>query len=169
MDTIDHSIRQVQKGRLDMRRHRGRVKSVDLNGDGGVGLVKARLEGQSKGSASLRGLGGERDSLCLVLKLIQLVQTAVHHVVTMRAHALGAVNISVLGVADTAADLSMVKAVEGERLSELVELKVLVGKLRSAKGEVIDVLAGTVPRAVIGARSALASLSFVAVKALALA
>ena len=45
----------------------------------------------------------------------------------------------------------------------------LVGKLSGTEGELVDVFAGTVSRTVIGASGALASLSFVAVKALALA
>mmetsp|Transcript_19579 Transcript_19579/g.32952 ORF Transcript_19579/g.32952 Transcript_19579/m.32952 type:complete len:377 (-) Transcript_19579:22-1152(-) len=169
VDAIDDSIGEVQKSRLDVGRHRGGGGSVDLDRDGGVGLIEARLEGQSKGSAGLGGLSSEGDSLGLVLQLIQLVEAAVHHVITMRAHALGAVHIAVLGVADTAADLSVVEAVVSERLLQLSELKVLVGELSGTKGELVNVLAGPVAGAVIGASSALATLSFVTLKALALA
>jgi hypothetical protein len=169
MDAIDDSIGEVQEGRLDVGGHGGGAGGVNLNRDGGEGLVEARLEGQGEGSASLRSLSGEGDSLGLVLGIVQLVLATVHHVVTVRAHALGAVHITELRVAHAAAHLGVVEALVGEGLLELGELEVLVGELGGAEGELVDVFAGAVSGAVIGARSALAALAFVAVKALALA
>jgi hypothetical protein len=86
----------------------------------------------------------------------------------MRAHTLGAVNITVLRVTDTSTDLVVVESIVGERLRQLSELHVLIGKLSGTKGKLVDVLASTMTRAVIGARSTLASLSFVTIEALAL-
>lgn len=172
MDTIDNTIGQVEKSRLDVGRHGGGAGRVDLNGGGGEGLVETRLESQGESSASLSSgtvSNGEGDSLGLVLGLVQLVLAAVHHVITERAHALGAVHISVLRVADAAAGLGVVELVVAEGLLELGELEVLVGELSSAEGKLIDVFAGTVSRAVIGARRALAALAFVALEALTLA
>jgi hypothetical protein len=83
----------------------------------------------------------------------------------MRAHALGAVNISVLRIANTAASLVVVKSVVSKGLFELGELKVLVGELSGTKGQLIHVFASSMSRTVIGARSALASLTFVPVEA----
>jgi hypothetical protein len=87
----------------------------------------------------------------------------------MRAHALGAINISILGVANTAAYLTVIKAIVSESLLKLVELKVLVRELSGTKSKLIDVLASSMSGAVIRARGALASLSFVTVEAFTLA
>jgi hypothetical protein len=170
MDTVNNTIGEVEQGRLNVRRHSRRGGSVDLDGDGGESLVKARFEGEGKSSLgkSTGTVSGESDSLSLILSIIQLVQTTVHHVIPMGTHALGTVNISVLRIADTATDLVVVKSVVCEGLLRLGELHVLMRKLSSTKGELIDVLTGSMTRAIIGARSALASLTFVTIKALAL-
>jgi hypothetical protein len=167
MDTVNHSIRKIEKGRLDMRRHSSRAVSVDLNGDGGEGLIQSRLESQGECLSSLSGSGSKSNSLSLVLNIIVLVQATIHHVISMRAHALGAVNIAILGVANAASDLTVVKAIVSESLLKLVELKVLIRKLGGTEGKLVDVFASSMAGAIIGARSALAALSFVTVKAFA--
>jgi len=87
----------------------------------------------------------------------------------MRAHALGAVHISVLRVTDAATNLIMVESVVIEALLELGELHVLVRELSGTEGKLVDHFAGSMSGAVIRARGALASLAFVALKALTLA
>jgi hypothetical protein len=85
----------------------------------------------------------------------------------MWAHALGAIEVTVLRITHTGTNLVLVESMVSERLFVLGELKVLVRELSGTEGELIDVLASTMTRAIIGARGALASLSFVAIKALA--
>jgi hypothetical protein len=83
----------------------------------------------------------------------------------MWAHALRAVVVTILRITDTATNLVLVESTVGESLVQLSEFKVLVRELSGTKGELVDVLASTMTRAVIGARSTLATLSFVAFKA----
>jgi hypothetical protein len=82
----------------------------------------------------------------------------------MWAHTLGAVVVTILRITDTATNLVLVESTVGESLVQLSEFKVLVRELSGTKGELVDVLASTMPRAVIGARSTLAALSFITLK-----
>jgi hypothetical protein len=84
----------------------------------------------------------------------------------MWAHALGAIEVTILRIAHAATNLVLVESTIGERLFVLGELKVLMRELSSTEGELIEVLTSTVTRAIIGARGTLASLSFVTIKAL---
>jgi hypothetical protein len=166
MNTINDTIREVEKSRLDMRRHGSGAGCGYFNRNSGEGFVQARLEGKGKSSTSLSSTGLESDSLGLVLDIIKLVQAAVHHVVTMWAHALRAVEVTVLRITDAAADLVLVESTVSERLAVLGKLKVLVREFSGTEGKLVEVFASTMTRAIIGARGTLAPLSFVSIKAL---
>jgi hypothetical protein len=86
----------------------------------------------------------------------------------VRAHSLGAVHISVLGIAHALSALQAIPFLIGD---SVVGVRLEVGHaslaIHRAQSEVVDVLAGSVAGAVIGARRSGASLAFVTVKALA--
>jgi hypothetical protein len=111
---------------------------------------------------------GEADSLSLESGISGEVIASIHHVIAVRAHALRAVNIGVLGITNATTGLVLVPAVVGEALGLLEELFVAVVELNSSICKVLEVLASAVAGTVIGAHGALASLALVAVEALAL-
>lgn len=115
MDAINDPIGQVQKSSFNGIGHSERGRSADFNGDCGESLVEARLEGQGESSTSSSCSSAEEiDSLSLVLNLIQLVKAAIHHIIAVRAHALGAIRIAVLRVTNATTDLQVIKAVIGK-------------------------------------------------------
>jgi hypothetical protein len=85
----------------------------------------------------------------------------------MRTHSLGAVDISVLGITFA---LSVLLAVPTFVSDLVVGVRLKVGNtpltIHSSKGKVVDVLAGAMPRTIIGTRGSGASLAFVTVETL---
>jgi len=97
-----------------------------------------------------------------------LVDSGVKNVVTVGAHSLGAVEVTVQGIAHASALLVAVPVVVSEGLGLSKETLRGVIVPGGSVVEVLDVLASTVTGAVVGAGSALAALALIAIEALAL-
>lgn len=175
LNIVDHSVGQLEEGVLN-----GEDKLVGVsvfrlenNRSGAESLVQLGLEGQGESVAVEFVdvvLVDEPQALHLVLERLGAVNSSVHHIVTIGAEALGAVHIAVFGVTHAGAGFLVVPLVEGEGLHVLHELATLVsveGAVGIAEG--LDVLAGAVAGAVVGAGGSLAALALVALEALALA
>jgi hypothetical protein len=174
-DTINNLIGEHQESKLHIVRELIVVETIGVahhNGDGGEGLVQLGLERKSEClrvdvlSLNLREV--ELDSLDVLVKGQVLVNSVVQDIVAVRAHSLGAVKVAIQGIAHASTLLVAVPIVVGEglRLHEEALLGIIVPGGSVVK--VFDVLAGTVAGAVVGAGSALAALTLVAIEALAL-
>jgi hypothetical protein len=166
---VDDSVGQVQQGEVDVVDQIRHVGVIEHDRDGGEGLVQAGGEGERK-RAVVEVIGVQIGSLEVEgLHLILLGNKKSiadgEDVISVGAHALGAVNIAIGGVADTAASLACVPnvVVVGE-LSALDVGNGVVIPLRRV-GHVLNVLAGSVARAIVGARGTLASLALVTIEA----
>jgi hypothetical protein len=175
LNGVNNSVGQSQESILDGNNKimGGSVAALELNRSGGEGLVQLGLEGKGKSLATEGidiGVVVEPDVLDLVLLCLVEVITLVHHIIAPGAEALRAVNITELGVADAGTSLLVVPLVEGGGFDVLDELAAeSIGAVEGAVGKAkgLDVLAGSVAGAIIGAGSSLASLAFVSLEALA--
>mmetsp|Transcript_41403 Transcript_41403/g.103473 ORF Transcript_41403/g.103473 Transcript_41403/m.103473 type:complete len:209 (+) Transcript_41403:343-969(+) len=152
---------------------------VEVNRKCGEGLVQLTLEGQSKGAVAvlvvlqIALVGQEVQLLDLVLMGVQQVVSLVHDIITVLAQSLGAINITILGVALTAASLVAVPAVVWESVGVLGKEtvnaghSVLVISLDLSERHVLNILAAAMTGAIIRTGSSLAALAFISGEALA--
>jgi len=170
--TINHLVGKHHKGKLNVVGKFSMIKVIRVTHhkwDSSEGLVKLGLEGHSKGLAvdigSLHSGEVELEELDVLVQDQVLVDTSVQNIVTIGAHSLGAINIAVQGIADTSALLMSVPTVVVKGLGVSMESSGLVVVPGGLEVQVLNVLAGTVTRAVIGAGSSLAALALIAIKA----
>jgi hypothetical protein len=149
-NTVDDTVRKVEEGELDVSGEVRQVKDggvIEYDGDGGEGLVKLRLESQSKGfSTKRRGIADgrrEEEGLCLVFERDEEVVTSVENVIAVRTHSLRTIHITISGITDTSSDLAGIPASVREGLWVAVEADNAVLVPGSSVEQVIDVFAGT--------------------------
>lgn len=93
----------------------------------------------------------------------------IEDIVSIGAHSLRAINVAISWITDATTNLAVIPATVGEGLGVLNEESVVIVSIGSCEMQVLDVLACSMSRAIIGAGSSLAALSFIPIKALALA
>jgi len=105
----------------------------------------------------------------LVLNSHITINSGIHHIIPVGAKAFGAINITILGIANAGTSLLVVPLIQAKGLNVLDKLTLLVTiERRVSITKRLNVLAGTVTRAIIGAGGSLASFAFVSLEALAL-
>jgi hypothetical protein len=165
--TIDHVVGELHESILHVV-SKSEVARGEVNRGGGESLVDLRLEGKSKGVRRReRREGFHTESLNLVEKSVGEVQSLIHDIVGLGAHSSRAIHIGVVRVAEATSSLLHVPLVESEVvLGSLVNRAIIVTPHR-AKGEVFEVFASAVTRAVIGAGGSLAAFASVTFEAFA--
>jgi hypothetical protein len=170
---IDNLVGQVEKGKSDVIREIGQAISrvVKHNGVSSKSLIESGNEGQGKSLAGQRRheavLGLENQLLNLVLLRHKQVLAISKGVSSVRAESLGAVNVSVLSIADAATGLGFVPPVVVQSLGIASEVLLVIVSVDSHEFHILDVLAGTMTRAQVRAGGSVASFTFVALEALA--
>lgn len=183
-DTGDDLVGEGKKSKLDIVSKVGELSSssVHSNGDGGEGLVQLGAERKSESltielSSEITAVLGvilsdELKSLDLVLVSIKEHLTLVEDISGIGAHALGAISISPLRIAEAATGLSLIPTVVVEGVGR-VSPAVTSGRgvdgvsKRTGVAKILNVLASAVTGAVVGARGTLATLALVTLEALA--
>lgn len=175
IDVVDDSIGKSLQRLLYVQHKAGEVRSTgeENNRFSGKSLIKFALESERKGlsveSAEQGVLGVEDNFLDLVLGRVGEVRSQIHHVSAMVTQSLGAIHVAIASVAIATAGLGVVPQQVVERVRFLrVEVSMLKILRNSSVGEILDVHAATMARAIVGARRALARLALIARKAFAL-
>jgi hypothetical protein len=186
LNVIDDAVGETLEGLLNIKYEIteiiGRGETLDDDGASGEGLVQLRLKGEGKSLSIKRSKGStvggatsglEEDRLDLMLALLVHVVALIHDVSAVGAHALGAIIVTILRVADATASLVAIPAKVVEGVGILTEERPVTSVGSSIhgsglEGHVLNVSAATVAGAVIGAGSALAALALIAGEALAL-
>jgi len=176
LDTVNHLVGKHEESQLNIIGELIVIETIRVthdNGDGGEGLVQLGLEGKSESLGvdvlSLNLGETELHTLNVLGQGKILVDSVVKNVVTVGAHSLGAVKVTVQGVTHAGALLVAVPVVVGEGLGLSKETLLRVIVPGGSIVQVLDVLAGTVAGAIVGTGSALAALALIAIEALALA
>jgi len=152
---------------------------IEVNRESGESLVELGLEGQGEGlvlvTEAVAAVRLEHELLNLVLLGAQQVISLVHNIGAELAQSLGAVHISVLGVAFAATGLVIVPAVVvvclgvlGKEVTSLLDGQVGVISRHLGERQVLNIFASAVAGAIIGAGSSLASLALISGEAFAL-
>lgn len=169
---IDNLVRQVKKGQSDII---GEVSGkgtriIEYNRESGESLIQSGNESQCEGFASEGAqdaiLGLENKSLDMVLLLQEKVFTISQGIGSVRAESLGTINVSVLSITDAPTGLGLVPPVVGGTVRITAEVFLIPVRVHSHEIHVLDVLASTMSRALVGAGGAVASLALVALEAL---
>jgi hypothetical protein len=154
-----------------------RANSIEDNRTSCEGLVELTLEGKGKGTGV--GLVSPVDTMVVLEEkvlgvvswLVSDILAVIHDIIAIRTHALGAINISPLGIADATTGLLFVPVVVVKLVSLLNEVGGAIrgGFVEGGGSElhVLDVLALAVTGAIIRASGTLASLTLVSGEALA--
>jgi hypothetical protein len=180
IDTINDSVGETQESELDIVLQVFIISHVHGDGEGGEGLVALRLEGKSEclavlitSSVSNTILGVlnevEDDFLSVDVLVSEKVISHIKDISAVGADTLGAVNIAIGGIADASTGLVVVPVTESESLGGLLDRLVRELSTRRGVSQILNVLAGAVARAVVGAGGALAALALIAIEASALA
>lgn len=177
---VNDFVWQTTKSKLDFpsQGFLGVVQMVDwwvhqVDWIGGEGFVQLGGEGNGERLATVVGIvqcaiNIEHNLLDVDILVEGEGVADSQHISAVWAHALRAVNVAVLRIADASSGLLGVPAMVGEGLGvgkELVVDVVLVPDV--AVGHVLDVFAGAVTRAVVWTGGAMARLAFVSIEALA--
>lgn len=127
---INDTVRKTLKSSLNSIRHSQRIGGIKHDRPGSESLVQLRLKSQGESSTIEASVGGiqmgcrarESELLSLVQSVTSEVVTVIHHIRAIWAHALGAINIAILRIADTTTGLSGVPSVDRKILETLGEL-----------------------------------------------
>lgn len=167
--SVDNSVGQVQQCQMHIVHHVSDIGIIEHDGNGGKSFVQSGSEGQSEGALVkiTRVVSGGLENQTLNLVFLVQKQVVAHgqHIISIRAHALGAINVSISGVTYAPSGLAGVPVVI--IVSQLTTLKVsqLLLIPGSRKCQILNIFTSSMATAVIRASSTLAGLALVAVEA----
>lgn len=157
-DTINDLVGQLQQRHVDIVNQISEIRSggviIKDNRNSGEGFVQLRLEGNGKSLAInivFQSFGKvEKNLLNLVLGIQQEVVTDVQNIITIGAHSLRAVKVSIQGIAHAGALLASVPIVVWEGLG--IDIQTIFSEIvpGGSISQIFNVLASAVTRAVIG-------------------